>query len=242
MATDVLAMMDSELKRAKEAAKSGSFVPTFLRLNDGQKARIRPLFNLTECVVLPMHNKFNKSNPKESINAVCGLEVGDDCPYCEAVASDKALSASTVFMLPVYVSVIEQQDSQTGLWSPVTYKKDDKEVEVSGLRILELKSFGAVSSIFETIRDLYREDDKHDIRQYGLIIQRVGAFQQTSYTILPKGPSQMPDAAKALIPSSDDVKKMVLAACPPAGTSSSSSSSSSVTSTNGKVSERDNDF
>ena len=196
---DVLSMMDDETKKASERA-SGSFIPTFLRLGAGQKARIRPLFKLDQCVVLAMHSKFNQSNPADSINAVCSTEVGGECPYCEAAKNgEKGLGATTVFMLPVYVSVIEQR-GEGDIWTPVTYKKDDKEIEVSGLRILELKAFGTVATIMQTVRGLHKEDEEHDIRRYGLIIERIGAGQQTKYAILPKGPSAMPEAAKNLIP------------------------------------------
>jgi hypothetical protein len=216
---DVLAMMDEEEKKAAERP-SGQFVPTFLRLKDKQKARVRPLFNLDGCVVLPMHNKFNKSNPKDSINAVCSSEIGLPCPHCQvAKDGDKALTATTTFMLPVYVAQLEEKNAD-GKWVPVTYKdSNDNDVFVSGLRIIELKRFGTINALLQSLRGLYREDEKHDIRQYGLVIERIGGNQNTTYTTLPKGPSAMPDDAKKLIPTQETVRQMVMVACLPVGAS-----------------------
>jgi len=238
MVTDVLAMMDSETRRASERA-TGNFTPTFLRLNDGQKAKIRPLFNLSQCVVLAMHSKFNQVDPKQSVNAVCGTENGGECLHCDAAkAGDKKLNASTVFFLPVYVSTVEQKN-ESGIWVPVTYQKDGTDFEVSGLRILELKAFGTIGTVLQFLRSLYQEDKEHDIRQYGLIVERIGAGQSTKYTILPKGPTPMPDVAKALVPTQDAVRQMVMTACPPAGTTVVPAA---VATSSSKVSERDNDF
>lgn len=234
--TNVLDLMDSETKRASERA-SGAFVPTFLRLTDGQKARISPLFNLTQCVVMAVHNQYNAADPKQSINAICGLEVGNECLHCEAVPNNKKLSAGTVFFLPVYVSTLEQKND-AGIYVPVTYEKDGQTCEVNGLRILELKAFGTVSIIMQTLRGLYADDDRHDIRQYGLIVERIGSGQKTNYTVLPKGPRAMPDVAKALIPTPEKVREMVLAALPPATVISSAPAATSSS----KVSEKDNDF
>lgn len=213
--SDVLSMMDEETRRASER-RAGNFVPTFLRLNDGQKARIRPLFNLSQCLVLDMHNKYSQADPKQSINAVCGKEVSDSCLYCEAMVNDRKLTAGKVFFLPVYVSTLEQKNDG-GQWVPVTYEKDGQAQEVSGLRLLELKAYGTMSIVMQTLRGLYSDDEKHDIRQYGLIVERIGFGQSTKHTILPKGPGAMPEAAKALIPTLDKVKEMVLSAMPPAG-------------------------
>jgi hypothetical protein len=110
------------------------------------------------------------------------------------------------------------------------------------LRILELKAFGTINTVFQCIRSLYAEDDNHDIRQYGLIVERVGAGQKTEYTILPKGPGAMPEAARQLIPTQEAIRSMILAACPPAGTTIVSATPSSTPSSNGKVSDADNDF
>lgn len=218
--TDVLSLMDAESKRASEPRKSSA--PTFLRLNDRQKARIRPLFNLSQVLALSMHSKFNTASPKDSVNAVCASEVGGDCLYCAAAKDDRKLSAGVSFFLPVYLSTLEEKGDD-GKWSIVTFKKDADGVdkEVSGLRILELKAFGTINTVFQAIRSLYAEDDQHDIRLYGLVVERVGAGQKTEYTILPKGPAQMPEVARQLIPTPDAVRSMILSACPPAGTAAS---------------------
>lgn len=238
MVTDVLAAMDSETKRASERA-SGNFTLTFLRLNDGQKAKIRPLFNLSQCVVLAMHSKFNQADPKQSVNAVCGTENGGECLHCDAAkAGDKKLVANTVFFLPVYVSVIEAKN-ESGIWTPVTYQRGGVDMEVNGLRILELKAFGTIGTVLQFLRSLYSEDKEHDIRQYGLIMERVGAGQPTKYTILPKGPTPMPEPAKIFIPTQEAVRQMILSACPPAGTTVVSSAPAATSS---QVSEKDNDF
>ena len=238
----VMARMDAAEKMAAERAanaKNGTFVPTFIRLSDGQRMKIRPLVNLYQSAVLQTHKKYLKAENKY-LNAVCSVEIEKECPHCAAAKNnkDRELEAAETFMLPVYVNVLEKKND-SGVWVPVTYQKDGVDFEVSGLRVLELKSFGSINQVFKFLRDLYREDASHDIRQYGLIVERSDVNPKNpTYTILPKGPTPMPDVAKSFIPTQDAVRQMVMQACPPAGTTVVTA----AVATSSQVSAKDNDF
>lgn len=208
----VLDIMEEETQRATQ--KTGAFKPTFLLLKDGQKAMIRPLFNLDGVVVMRMHNKYNQGDVKQSINAVCAAEMGQSCVYCADAENDKKLRSAVSFLLPVWVHRIAQKD-ETGKWADLTYQdQDGKQQPVYGLRVLELKAFGTISAVFQTLRSLHTEDEQHDVTRMDLIIERKGAGQQTSYVVLPKAPSSMHPLAKDARPTVDTVREMVLAACP----------------------------
>lgn len=207
----VIEMMDDAKARAEKASKG--FVPTFLMLKDHQKAILRPLFNLDECVPMQMHNKFNKVSPKDSINAVCASEQGKVCEYCQAYAAgDKQLAPKMSFMLPVYLYRVGQQnDDKT--WSDVTYTDTEGNAQpVKGLRVLELKNYGTVSQVMDVMRSMFAEET--DIRDHDFSIERKGAGTDTSYIVLPRAPKLMPEPVKVLIPKQQDVLDMVIAACP----------------------------
>lgn len=178
----VLDMMDEAIQESATKA-TGGFKPTFLTLKDKQKAILRPLFNLDQAIPLMMHNKFNKSNPKDSINAVCAQEIGKPCALCGLAAEDKQLRPALSLMLPVYVYRIGTKQPD-GSWADVTYKNaEDQDVRVQGLRILELKQYGTITAVYQTLRTYYRDYPSHDIGECDFSIERVGAMQNTSYAL-----------------------------------------------------------
>jgi hypothetical protein len=213
MAMSVLELMDEQIKKAKESPAGGSYKPTFLLLKNGHKALIRPLFNLDAVVVMSMHNKFNQAEPKQSINATCARELDKKCKYCDQVASDKKLAAGVSFMLPVFVYGITDGEGK-----PVTYKDaDGQEVAVSGIRILELKSFGAISTVLSWLREYFAEcrkdDETYSLTSQDFSITRVGEGQKTDYTVLAKAPKPFTRNVSAI--TAERVRERVIEACPP---------------------------
>jgi hypothetical protein len=212
---NVLDLIESELARA--SAPRASKKPVFLFLKDGEKATVRPLYNLPEMIVLAKHNKWSEQ-PSARVNAICAKEIGESCWHCEksGASSDRKMQASNYFYLPVYVySVI---DTKTG--KQITYKEktDDGEVEkaVNGIRILELTSFGTISAVLTSFKNIYKDADYgNSILNNDFTIEQDGAGQQKKFTVIPKPAKPLDPRLKAATPTPDRIKELILAACPP---------------------------
>jgi hypothetical protein len=185
-----------------------------------------------------MHNKFCKADPKQSINAVCAQELGKPCALCELEASDKQLRPALSLMLPVYVYRIGEWTVTHGptgqpekSWTELTYKNaEGSEVRVQGLRIIELKQYGTITAIYQTLRTYYRDYPSHDIRECDFSVERVGSMQNTSYIALPRAPKAASQEITALIPTVEAVRDMLLSACKPHVTAASMNGSNGTSS------------
>jgi hypothetical protein len=214
MAINALDLIDKELARAA-APKTSSKRPIFLFLKEGHKALVRPLYNLTDALVLNKHSKWN-DDPQHRVNAICAQEEGNDCKFCRMVADDKKMSAAFHFYLPVYVySVVDQSTSQK-----VTYKEkqeDGSEVErpVSGVRVLELTSFGTIGAVLKFFREFMKDEDNGPLTGYDFSISQVGAGQKKSFVVMSKAPKPMDPRIKELIPTTEKLRERILDACQP---------------------------
>jgi hypothetical protein len=181
---NVLDLIESELARASQPRASKK--PVFLFLKDGEKATVRPLYNLPEMIVLAKHNRWSEQ-PQARVNAICAKETGESCWHCEKAADgDKKIQASNYFYLPIYVySVFDKSGKQ------VTYKEktEDDEVEkpVQGIRILELTSFGTISTVLISLKGYYKDADYgNSITNNDYTIEQAGAGQTKKFTVIPK--------------------------------------------------------
>jgi hypothetical protein len=214
MAINALDLIDQELAKAA-APKSSNKRPIFLFLKENHKALVRPLYNLTDALVLNKHSKWN-DDPQHRVNAICAQEEQHPCKYCGMVADDKKLSAQYHFYLPVYVySVIDQSTSQK-----VTYKEkqeDGSEVErsVQGVRVLELTSFGTIGAVLKFFREFLKEEET-PLTSCDFSISQVGAGQKKSFVCMPKAPKPMGPQVKELIPTPERLRERILDACQPA--------------------------
>jgi hypothetical protein len=213
MAINALDLIDQELAKAA-APKTSNKRPIFLFFKESHKALIRPLYNLTDALVLNKHSKWN-DDPQHRVNAICAQEENHDCKYCAMVADDKKLSAQFNFYLPVYVySVIDQSTGQK-----VTYKEkqeDGREVErpVSGVRVLELTSFGTIGAVLKFFREFMKEEEV-PLTNCDFSISQVGAGQKKSFVCMPKTPKPMDPKVKELIPTAERLRERILDACQP---------------------------
>ncbi len=211
---NALEVIDAELAKAA-APKPSNKRPVFLFLKENHKALIRPLFILKDALVLKRHNKYSE-NADQRINSICATEIGKPCVYCEQSAHDKKLSANLSFYLPVYVySVFDTKTEQQ-----VTFKEkiDDKDVEkpVTGIRVLELTSFGTIGAILKFFREFTKDADSEPITEYDFTISQVGSGQTKTFVCLPKAPTAMNPKIKAIIPGADRFRERILEALPPA--------------------------
>jgi len=222
---DVISMMDQQAERAAAAAatprsKNGVTVTnTFLMISDKQKAIIRPLYNLDAAIVLPVHYKFNRPDPKLTVNAVCSKEIGQQCQHCQDAANDKKLSVATAFMLPVYVYRIEHTEKGVDrnnvafkAGEAVMYRDENDQMQpVHGVRILKLTFFGSIATVANTFRSRYKRGDNITHRDFS--IERIGGDQATRYILDPEDPSDF--QPKIIIPTPERIRERILEACPP---------------------------
>ena len=176
---DILAEMDADVARAKQSSAS----KMFLSLQDGEKALIRPLVNLTQSVRLLKHEKYNPATNRLEPNAICAQSFKQECAWCgEAkVSGDKKLNASPRYYLPVYVHGIYTYDATQRKWMPV-YAKDDITQLLCGVRVLEMK-VSESSVVYTTLRMAYDDDPAHDIAAHDFAIARTGKKLDTKYTV-----------------------------------------------------------
>lgn len=212
---DKLAMIDRATERANTPRSSKK--PVFLFLSEGQKALIRPVFNIPQVPVMAKHNKWSE-NRDYRVNAICAAEINKPCDHCDSAKTleDKKLQASPVFFVPVYVySVIDVKTGQK-----VTYKEKDehdREVEkpVAGFRVLELPLFGKAFAILQTFRSYVRDEEDHDITVCDFSIEQVGSGQGKNFIVTPKAPKPANPQIVEKRPSVERFVEAILAACPP---------------------------
>ena len=213
MAINALDLIDQELAKAA-APKSSNKRPIFLFLKENHKALVRPLYDLTDALVLSKHSKWN-DDPQHRVNAICAKEEGNDCKFCGMVGDDKKMAAQYHFYLPVYVySVVDQSTGQK-----VTYKEkqeDGSEAErpVQGVRVLELTSFGTIGAVLKFFREYIKEEEA-PLTSCDFSISQVGAGQKKSFVCMPKAPKLMAPQIKELIPTPERLRERLLDACQP---------------------------
>jgi len=232
MALDVLGMIDKATEKA--SAPKASRKPVFLYLAESQKALVRPMFNLTEALVLAKHNKWSE-NRDYRVNALCAAEVGKACEHCANAKEleDKKLNASSVLFLPVYVyNVINVKTGERVVYTEKDEHDKDVEKPVSGFRVLELPFFGRAFSILQALRAHIRDEDGHDIRVCDFSIEQLGAGQNKSFIVKEKPPQAIHPKIAAACPPLEKFREALLAACPPLVVTESVGSVQSVAQSN----------
>ena len=84
-------VVDTMKQKQAEAASrdSKSF---FIKMNDGDEIRIRPVVTLDGAAYVYRHNKYVEGNIEAGANALCAEDVNQVCGYCAAYkAGDKDL-------------------------------------------------------------------------------------------------------------------------------------------------------
>lgn len=207
---DPMAILEEEMNRKSDTS---GFKPFFFMLKDGEKALVRPLLNMNQYALINKHEYFDNAKKQYVARAICAADVELDCQLCLDAEQNKKLKADTRFILPVYVFSVKEV--KTG--KEVTYTKDDKEVAVSGVRLLEMKR---TSSILRDLVAAYNESDEHDITLNDFVISRQnidGDPLKTKYTVTPKAPKpavfpeDIPDAYR----DTEQVKFLFAEACEP---------------------------
>lgn len=210
MAVDTLAKIDAELKRAATPRTSRKQV--FLFLSPGQKALVRPIYNLNAVPTLDKHFKWSE-NRDYRVDAICAYEIGETCELCEAAKEEKKLTASATFFVPVYVYGVV--NIETG--AKVTYKDPETQQDkpLVGFRILELSAFGKISAVLKHFRSYHRDDESHDITTCDFTIELSGAGNTKDYIVTPKAPKAMHPQIRAKAPSLDAFRQAIIEARPP---------------------------
>lgn len=229
---NALDLIDAELSRASQPRASRR--PVFLFFREGHKALVRPLVNLDQVLVLSKHSKWS-SDPNQKVDAVCASEIGESCWYCNAAKEEKKLRANVYFFLPVWVYAVK--DVHTG--QSVTYKDEDgQEKPIEGMRVLELSSFGTISSVLKFFRSFYQDEDSgHTITGNDFTLEQSGEGTKKSYIVMAKAQKPMRADIAQAIPTFDELRTLVLAARPPLTADDSPTKSTAKEASNGKIPE-----
>jgi hypothetical protein len=215
MAVSNKELINQATERANAPRKSGK--PVFLFLAEGQKALIRPMFDIDSAITLQYHNKWSE-NAEYRVNAVCASELGKPCTHCESAKEleDKKLKASPVIYLPVYVyQVIDVRSS-----ARITYTEKDEagnqtEKPISGFRVLELALYGKTLMILQAFTSYERDEDDHDIRVCDFSIEQTSKGQSKNFLVTPKAPKLINPKIQDDCPDITKFHEAILAARPP---------------------------
>lgn len=207
---NALDLIDSELTKAAQPRPANKR-PVFLYLKEGHKALIRPLVDLSKCIVLSKHSKYSP-DAESRVNAICASETEEPCQYCQQASNDKKLTANIHFYLPVYVYRVVDATGAT-----VTYKDSETQEDkpVQGVRVLEMARFGTVADILKFFRAFMQDEDNCSMTECDFALSQSGSGQQKSFVIMPKAPKPMAEQIKAIIPTSDRLRERILEALPP---------------------------
>jgi hypothetical protein len=215
MATSVKDLINKATERANNPQPKKSGKPVFLFFKPGQKALIRPMFDLDNAITMQSHNKYN-DNPEYRINAICAKEIGKPCQHCESAKEleDKTLRASDVIYLPVYVYQVI--DVLTG--KKITYtEKDDEgnqtEKPVTGFRVMELPPYGKPLAILQYFLSYERDDDL--ITTCDFSIEQQGKGQVKNFLTSSKAPKPVNPKIQEACPGIDKFHEAILGARPP---------------------------
>lgn len=215
MALDLSAEISKEVQKA--SAPRASRKPVFLFFKDGEKALVRPLFNINgpeseQIIPLMKHYKWSDDRAVR-IDAICAAEIGKSCKYCEAAVNDRKLTAYRAYYIPVFV--FQVVDKKSG--ARVTYKDAEtgEERPVKGFRVLELSLSGRVRSILTTLNEFFVEDDAHDIRICDFVVAQEGSGTTKDYSVLPKAPKPLEATILSAMPSRATFRQAILDARSP---------------------------
>ena len=229
---NALDLLDAELTRINNLPPSQSRKPPMLLyLKNGYKARIRPLLNLNQVVVLNRHNKYSP-NIEERGNAICGKHIDKECKYClQEAEGDQDLRPKKTWYIPVYVYGIQMlKDVATGKVLPepvdLTYEdKDKNKMYVRGYRVLELDLYGANKKLLTDFSS-YAKDEDYDytITNNDFVMEQNNvvaagqkkAMKTITLTIKPNNNNKpLKPEVSAVIPSYDTLLAQVLEHVPP---------------------------
>lgn len=201
--------MQRDAEQRRTAAREGgkSYVSnSIVLLADGQRALVRPLYNMDGVIVVPMHDKFKNTDVSLSsrtdvsgrtiaapISAVCASEFGKPCMLCSNAKENK-LEARNECFIPVYLFAIKDASGDS-----VTFTSPEGEAKpVKGFRMLRCKQG---SPILSQLMSVFKDADYgRDITGCDFLISRKGSQLDTTYSCTPKPPKPMEANLKAAIP------------------------------------------
>lgn len=224
---EMIEQMQANAEKARQAAKDGSkaFVSnSIVLLADGQKALVRPVYNMDNSIVRQMHDKYKNKNVALSsredkvqgviaapISSLCAVHQGLPCLFCAQPKEEKVEARAECFV-PVYLFGIKEQQVQpdgTKAWVTVTYTDPDGNIKpVKGFRMLRLKQGSAV---LDQLMAVYRDKDYgEDVTGCDFVLERHGSGLDTKYSLTPKPPKPMEPNLKAAIPPKSKFEEILL--------------------------------
>lgn len=235
---DPMAYLEEAINRPKSTG--GDFTPFFFAIKDGEKALIRPLLNMPQYVRVYKHEYYDNATKTWKFRNLCAADQDLDCQCCldveampegdkEQKKAKRAARRSERMILPVYLHTVV--NIKTG--AVVTYTQDDKEIPVSGPRLLEMKPES--SDILHDLLKSYQASESHDITKRDFKIERRGAGIDTKYDTTPKDVSPFTIEVPAEYLSKGSVFDLYSNACPPKIVGQDAAPAQSFSSSNGAV-------
>jgi hypothetical protein len=240
MRTGSIAYADQKLQEqaeraAAQAAKkaAGGEQPLILYFYDGLEILLRPLADLNSSIVAFKHFKYIEGG--NSIEAICAKEIDKPCSLCERAKEDKSLIARESWFIPVYMyqATKTKDKNSIPLARPeiVAYKENDVTKQAKGVRVLEMKDFGAESVILKNFRRFMGDPANGRMMDRDFLISQDGKGQgNKTYIVERKDPNPRPDVLR-IAPTQERVWDRLLEKLSPVIAGGSSSSTDPAVST-----------
>jgi hypothetical protein len=228
---DSLAAIDAMLEKASQPRQTTSAKKyAFLFLKPDQEAMIRPLFEMNNLIILKKHYLYNNQSPRDSLDAICASETGQDCKLCNDAQNNKKLTADSYVYLPVYVYGVREKVRENGAFvmkngNPVTrvvqmkeWQEDNTQIEkpLKGFFLLEMNAQKVTGQILKAMRAYARNPKyNHSICGCDYLVAQEGSGQDKTYVITPEPlkPAH-PEIAKRM-PDINQFHQMILDTRPP---------------------------
>lgn len=211
-------------RAAKKAAGGNAEPPLILYFYDGLEILIRPMTDLSSAILSTKHFKWS-ADRSQTVEAICAKEINKSCELCKRAEEDHELTPKESWFIPVYMyQATRTKDSKTSmpLEEPliVTYKENDVVKRAQGVRVLELKTYGAEAAIFKYFRKFMSDSSNGKMMDRDFTISQEGKGKDNKgFVIDKKDAKARPDVLKK-IPPMERVWERLLAKLPPVLTAS----------------------
>lgn len=227
-----LADIDAMLEQA--SAPRPTYVrrkASFLFLRPDQTARIRCLYEMNELIILPKHYLYNPINPRQSIDAICGVEISKSCKLCADTKNNKKLTADKYVFIPVYVyGIREKMRDEDGkiimrngepVMRPVLMKEypdgggDPVEKPLKGFFLIETCASKATGQILKQLRGYVTNPNYKSITSCDYTLSQEGSGTDKTFSFVPDPLRAVDPRITANAPTLAEFRQIILDIRPP---------------------------
>lgn len=196
-----IAELKAERAQAKAKVEEARKRQMLLTIKDGDVARLRFTRDFANPLYASKHDQFNQTSPQESIRALCAVDFGKVCYWCNIAkrTKNKKLAPTNLVVLPCWLHDVTNPNASE--------EEQEYYDEMKGFRILLLNRN---SDLVGTLLEVF--DDQGSIMGCDFRYSRTGSGIQTRYALTPRAPS--PFTQKSVSLDDEDIMALLAEALP----------------------------